>query len=309
MSFQYPLRNFSMGASLSSTPEKIPDDFLTSTTPQNTVTCVYRAYVAGYWRNLTVFWCKNHSNHTLNLIITNLEGEVCYNCRVDLKPWFFWSKKGIKSFELGGCQVDLHWDFRSAKFAGSPEPASDYYVAVVSDEEIVLLLGDYKKKACKRANAGPPLVEAILYLKKEHVYHKKTFSARAKFDEKKHEHDIIVESSTRGPRDPEMWISIDGIIMIHVRNLQWKFRGNQTVMLSRQPVQVSWDVHDWLFTAPGTGHGLFMFKPGVSESEDDKDSGSYGARSDTSDGSMYFSTGSVSATPEFCLFLYAWKIQ
>ncbi|KAJ6677908.1 hypothetical protein OIU85_008483 [Salix viminalis] len=150
MSFQYPLRNFSMGASLSSTPEKIPDDFLTSTTPQNTVTCVYRAYVAGYWRNLTVFWCKNHSNHTLNLIITNLEGN----------------------------QFKCH---------------------------------------------GMSMIGCLL--------------------------------------------------------------------------------------PPGTGHGLFMFKPGVSESEDDKDSGSYGAQSDTSDGSMYFSTGSVSATPEFCLFLYAWKIE
>jgi len=309
MSFQYPFRNFSVGASLSSVPEKIPSDPLTSTTPQNTVTCAYQAYVAGYWRNLTVFWCKNHMNHTLNLIINNLEGEVCCNCKIDLKPWLFWSKKGSKSFELEGCQVDLHWDFRSAKFAGSPEPASDYYVAVVSDEEIVLSLGDYKKKAYKRANARPPLVEAILYLKKEHVFHKKTFSTRAKFDEKKHEHDIIVESSTGGPRDPEMWISMDGIIMIHVRNLQWKFRGNQTVMLSRQPVQVFWDVHDWLFTAPGTGHGLFIFKPGVSESEDDRDSSSYGAQSDTSDGSMYFSTRSVSATPEFCLFLYAWKIE
>jgi hypothetical protein len=54
---------------------------------------------------------------------------------------------------------------------------------------------------------------------------------------------------------------------------------------------------------------LFIFKPGVSESEDDRDSSSYGAQSDTSDGSMYFSTRSVSATPEFCLFLYAWKIE
>jgi hypothetical protein len=248
-------------------------------------------------------------NHTLNLIINNLEGEVCCNCKIDLKPWLFWSKKGSKSFELEGCQVDLHWDFRSAKFAGSPEPASDYYVAVVSDEEIVLSLGDYKKKAYKRANARPPLVEAILYLKKEHVFHKKTFSTRAKFDEKKHEHDIIVESSTGGPRDPEMWISMDGIIMIHVRNLQWKFRGNQTVMLSRQPVQVFWDVHDWLFSTPGTGHGLFIFKPGVPEPEDDKDGSSYGGLSDTSDGSMYFSTRSISATAEFCLFLYAWKIE
>ncbi|XP_011031123.1 PREDICTED: uncharacterized protein LOC105130358 [Populus euphratica] len=310
MSFQHPLRNSSLGASLSSAlPEKISDDPSTNKTPQSTVTCAYHAYVAGYWRTITVFWCKNLMNHTLNLIINNLEGEACYNCKIDLKPWLFWSKKGGKSFELEGCQVDIHWDFRSAKFSGSPEPASDYYVAIVSDEEVVLLLGDYKKKAYKRTKARPALVEAILYLKKENVFHRKTFSTRAKFDERKNEHDIIVESSAGGSRDPEMWISIDGIVVIHVMNLQWKFRGNQTVMLSRQPVQVFWDVHDWLFSTPGTGHGLFIFKPGVPEPEDDKDGSSYGGQSDTSDGSMYFSTRSLSATAEFCLFLYAWKIE
>ncbi|KAJ6682701.1 hypothetical protein OIU74_020858 [Salix koriyanagi] len=270
MSFQHPLRNSSVGVSLSSAPpEKIADDPWANKTPQSTVTCSYHAYVAGYWRAVTVFWCKNLMNHTLNLVINNLE----------------------------------------AKFSGSPEPASDYYVAIVSDEEVVLLLGDYKKKAYKRTKARPALVEAILYLKKENVFHRKTFSTRAKFDERKNEHDIIVESSTGGPRDPEMWISIDGIVVIHVMNLQWKFRGNQTVMLSRQPVQVFWDVHDWLFSTPGTGHGLFIFKPGFPEPEDDKDSSSYGGQSDTSDGSMYFSTRSVSASAEFCLFLYAWKIE
>ncbi|KAJ6397859.1 hypothetical protein OIU77_018801 [Salix suchowensis] len=279
MSFQHPLRNSSVGVSLpSAPPEKIADDPWANKTPQSTVTCSYHAYVAGYWRAVTVFWCKNLMNHTLNLIINNLEGEACYNCKIDLKPWLFWSKKGGKSFELEGCQVDINWDFRSAKFSGSPEPASDYYVAIVSDEEVVLLLGDYKKKAYKRTKARPALVEAILYLKKENVFHRKTFSTRAKFDERKNEHDIIVESSTGGPRDPEMWISIDGIVVIHVMNLQWKFRGNQTVMLSRQPVQ------------------------GFPEPEDDKDSSSYGGQSDTSDGSMYFSTRSVSASAEFCLF-------
>jgi len=189
-----------VGASFSSAPpEKISEDPSTNKTPQSTVTCAYHAYVAGYWRTITVFWCKNLMNHTLNLIINNLEGEVCYSCKIDLKPWLFWSKKGGKSFELEGCQVDIHWDFRSAKFSGSPEPASDYYVAIVSDEEVVLLLGDYKKKAYKRTKARPALVEAILYLKKENVFHRKTFSTRAKFDERKNEHDIIVESDKITP--------------------------------------------------------------------------------------------------------------
>ncbi|KDP22998.1 hypothetical protein JCGZ_01720 [Jatropha curcas] len=229
-------------------------------------------------------------------------------CKIDLKPWIFWTKKGCKSFELEGSQVDIHWDLRSARFCGSPEPCSDFYVALVSDGEVVLLLGDHKKKAYKRTKARPALSEAVLFYKKENVFAKKSFSTRAKFDQQKQEHDIVVESSTTGHKDPEMWISIDGLVVIHVKNLQWKFRGNQTVMVNTQPVQVFWDVHDWLFNNAATGHGLFIFKPGAPECDDDKDS-SPRAASDNSDSSKYFSAKSNASTPEFCLFLYAWKIE
>ncbi|XP_065873170.1 uncharacterized protein [Euphorbia lathyris] len=286
------------------------DDPLTTKTPQSTVTCIYQAHISGCWCNVTVLWCKNLMNHSLNLIFNNPEGgSIFYSCKIDLKPWLFWSKKGSKSFDLEGCQVDIHWDLRSARFSGSPEPCSDYYVALVSEGEVVLLLGDHKKKAYKRTRARPALIDPILFHKKENVFAKKSFATRARFDERKEEHDIIVESSTTGPKDPEMWISIDGLVVIHVKNLQWKFRGNQTVMVNKQPVQVLWDVHDWLFNTPGTGHGLFIFKPGAPDTDEDKDNSPRDANSDTSDGSNFFSTRSNAPTPEFCLFLYAWKIE
>ncbi|KAJ4831105.1 hypothetical protein Tsubulata_027025 [Turnera subulata] len=313
MSFQ-SLRALSMGTPPPSpstdASEKVTDDLAVNggKALQSTVTSVYHAHVAGYWRNVTVLWCKNLMNHSLTLTINSLEGETYHTVKVDLKPWLFWSKKGSKSFWLEGCQIDVFWDLRSAKFSGSPEPGSDYYVALVSDEEVVLLLGDYKKKAFKRTKARPALVDAIPLWKKENVFAKKSFSTRAKFDEKKSEHDIVVDSSTGGTKDPEMWISIDGIVVIHVKNLQWKFRGNQTVMANTQPVQVFWDVHDWLFCAPGAaGHGLFLFKPGAPEVEEDKEGST--TNSDTSDCSRYFSTKSTSSASDFCLILQAWKVE
>ncbi|KAM2012422.1 hypothetical protein ACFX1T_024291 [Malus domestica] len=216
---------------------------------------------------------------------------------------------GYKSFEVEGNQVEVYWDLRSAKFGGGPGPCSDFYVALVCDQEIVLLLGDMKKKAYKRTKSRPALVEALLYYKKENVFAKKSFATRVKFDKNRKEHDIVVESSTSGSKDPEMWISIDGIVLIHVKNLQWKFRGNQTLQVNMQPVQVFWDVHDWLFSSPGTGHGLFIFKPGLPESESDHDrDGNGGIDSDHS--SPYYSTQTSNSTSsDFCLFLHAYKIE
>ncbi|OWM73868.1 uncharacterized protein LOC116187650 [Punica granatum] len=289
--------------------EKITDDPVTVKTAQSTVTLAYQANIAGFWHNVTVVWCKNLMNHSLCITIDSLEGNFHYTCKVDLKPWHFWSKKGYKSFEVESNRVDVYWDLRSAKFSSSPEPCSDYYVALVSEEEVVLLLGDYKKKAYKRTKSRPALVDAILFYKKENVFGKKSFSTRARFDERTKEHEIIVEGTTSGPRDPEMWISVDGIVLIHVRNLHWKFRGNQTVMVNKLPVQVFWDVHDWLFKSPGTGHGLFIFKPGQADCESDRDGSSRGENSDNSTGSRYYPAQTGFPTAEFCLFLYAWKIE
>lgn len=309
MSLHHPVRAQSITLMTPPLAEKITEDPITNKTAQSTVTCIYQTNIAGFWRNVTVLWCKNMMNHSLSITIDSPEADLHSSCKIDLKPWHFWTKKGYKSFEFDGNLIDVFWDLRSAKFSGSPEPCTDYYVALVSEEEVVLLLGDYKKKAYKRTKSRPALVDSVLFYKKEHVFAKKCFSTRAKFDERKMEHEIVVESSTSSPREPEMWISIDGIVLIHVRNLQWKFRGNQTVLVNKQPVQVMWDVHDWLFCNPGSGHGLFIFKPGAPDytSESDRDGSSRGG-SDSSD-SKYYSTKSYSTAPEFCLLLYAWKIE
>ncbi|RDX60409.1 hypothetical protein CR513_61450, partial [Mucuna pruriens] len=245
---------------------------LPSKSAQSTVTYIYQANVARCWRNVSVLWCKNLMNHTLNLKVDSSKADFCYNCKIEVKPWYFWNKKGYKSFEVDGHQVEVYWDLRSARFVGgSPEPSSDYYVALVSDDEVALLLGDNNKKAFKRMKMKPNIVEALLLVKRENVFAKKSFATKAKFDEKRKENEIVVDSSTFGNKEPEMWISIDGIVLIHVKNLQWKFRGNQTVMVNKKPVQVFWDVHDWLFSVSGSGPGLFIFKPGSVETESEKE--------------------------------------
>uniref|UniRef100_A0A7N0TXT8 DUF868 family protein n=1 Tax=Kalanchoe fedtschenkoi TaxID=63787 RepID=A0A7N0TXT8_KALFE len=289
--------------------ENNTDDFPTYRTAQNSVSVLYQAHIAGAWRNVTVHWTKNLITHSMSITVDSYDGHQLHyqSCKIDLKPWHFWSKKGYKSFDVDDADVEVYWDLRSAKFSGSPEPSSDYYVAIVSDDEAVLLLGDSSKKAYKRTKARPALADAILCYKKEHVFSKKSFSTRSRFDERSQRHyDIVVESSTSWPRDPEMWISVDGIVLIHVKNLQWKFRGNQTISVGSQAVQVFWDVHDWLFKSPGTGNGLFIFKPAAEEEWEDAEVGS---GSDGS-GSRYHSTHSCAGrSSHFCLFLYAWKLE
>ncbi|KAI3937627.1 hypothetical protein MKW92_001360 [Papaver armeniacum] len=274
-----------------------------------TVTCVYETKLFEVTRRIMITWSKNLINVSLNIAVHNPGNENQCTCKIDFKPWPFWSKKGFKSFELDEKRVYVYWDLRSAKFTGSPEPSADYYVALVSEDEVVLLLGDIKKKAYKRTKSRPSLIDATLIYKKENIFGKKCFSTRAKFDQnRRKEHDIVVENSLTGPRDPEMWISIDGIVVIHVTNLQWKFRGNETVIVNKSPVQVYWDVHDWLFGNP-SGHGMFIFRPGTPE-YDSVNNGSSADGSSAGGTDTYVSADSRPATTlDFSLFLYAWKIE
>ncbi|GMI69171.1 hypothetical protein like AT2G04220 [Hibiscus trionum] len=311
MAFHFPLRAQSLGSSAyyAERVTEEPHPQANNKNPQTTVTLVYQTNIIGYCRNVKVLWCKNVMNHSLSIMVNSTQGSFQYSCKIDLKPWHFWSKKGYKSFEVEGDQLDVYWDLRSAKFTSGPEPVSDYYIVLVADEEVVLLLGDYKKKAYKRTKSKPASVEPLLIYKKENVFAKKSFATRARFDEKSREHDIVVESSITGMKDPEMWVSMDGVVLVHVKNLQWKFRGNQTVLVDKQPVQVMWDVHDWLFSSLGAGQGVFIFKPVIVEAESDKEGSGHRGGGDSDAGSKYYSTLGVDATSEFSLFLYAWKIE
>ncbi|KAK1311115.1 hypothetical protein QJS10_CPA08g01854 [Acorus calamus] len=226
---------------------------------QWSVVSIYRTLIAGSTRNVTVTWSKNLINHSFSMSIDNHHHQnnttttTFSMCKVDLKPWPFWTKKGLKSLDIDDDKrrVEVFWDLRSVKFSNGPEPVEDYYVAVVSDEEVVLLLGDKKKEAYKRTKSRPSLTDAVLVCKRENVTGKKCFiTARARFKERGREHKVVIENSisiSGGAREPEMWISVDGKVLVHVDNLNWKFRGNERVVVDDVPVEVLWDAHDWVF--------------------------------------------------------------
>jgi len=284
------------------------DPHTSTKTAQCTVTCMYQAHIGGHWRTVTALWTKNMMNHSLNICVDSIKPNHRQNCKIDLKPWQFWGKKSYKTFEVDGLQIDVYWDLRSAKFSGSPEPCSDFYVALICDEELVLLIGDMTKKVYKRTKSQPCLADTLLFFKKEHVFGKKSFTTRAKLDKRREDYEIVVESSIFGVKEPEMSISIDGIVLIHVKNLQWKFRGNETVLVNKQPIEVLWDVHAWLFLNPGSSHGSFIFKP--DQPKDKKNTSQdeikeNGNSSVSNDQSTYIS----SETSQCCFFLYAWKFE
>ncbi|KAK9281224.1 hypothetical protein L1049_004119 [Liquidambar formosana] len=275
----------------------------TSRTAQNLVTCVYQCKLRGHLCLITVTWTKNLMGQGLSVGIDDSTNQCL--CKVDIKPWLFSKRKGCKNLEVDSSGIDIYWDLSYAKFGTGPEPVEGFYLAVVFNQEVVLLLGDLKKEAYKKINSGPVPSNAIFIAKREHIFGKKFYGAKAQFCDKGQMHDLAIECDTFGLNDPCLVIRIDSKTVMQVKHLRWKFRGNHTILVDGLPVEVFWDVHNWLF-GNAMGNAVFMFQTCLSAEK----LWATQSISDASELTYSYSQrfrDSQSQGLAFSLILYAWK--
>ncbi|KAL5566235.1 hypothetical protein UlMin_029399 [Ulmus minor] len=270
---------------------------------QNLVTCIYQCRLRGRSCLITVTWSRNLMGQGLTVGIDDSSNQCL--CKVDIKPWLFSKRRGSKSLEAYSSKIDIYWDLSSAKFGSGPEPLEGYYVAVVVDRQMVLLLGDLRKEAFKKTSATPVPSDAVFVAKKEHIFGKKVFFTKAQFCNNGQSHDLVIECDTVGVNDPCLIIRIDGKNLMQVKRLRWKFRGNHTILVDGLAVEVFWDVHNWLF-GTSFGNAVFMFKTCLSAEK----LWNSQQLSDSSALSWSFSqrfSDSKGPGLGFSLILYAWK--
>ncbi|KAK7393527.1 hypothetical protein VNO78_22085 [Psophocarpus tetragonolobus] len=286
---------------------QVADSSSSSTTraAQNVVTCVYQCNLRGRSCLITVSWTKTLMGQGLTVGIDDL-GNHCL-CKVEIKPWVFSKRKGSKNLEVQSGKVDIFWDLSCAKFGSGPEPLEGFYLAVVFNKEMILLLGDLKKEACKKIDSDCALSHcgAVFIAKREHIFGKKFYGAKAQFGDKGQVHDVTIECDTGGLNDPSLVIRIDSKTVMQVKRLKWKFRGNHTILVDGVPVEVFWDVHSWLF-GNAMGNAVFMFQTCISpdklwEGQSLSDSSAL-----TWASSQQFRDSKLQGLG-FSLILYAWK--
>ncbi|KAF5744202.1 hypothetical protein HS088_TW08G00800 [Tripterygium wilfordii] len=229
----------------------------TTRTAQNLVTCVYQCKLRGHSCLITVTWTKNLVGQGLSISIDDLSNHCL--CKFDIKPWLFSKRKGCKNVDLDSGKIDIYWDFCNAKFGSGPEPVEGFYLAVTFNQELVLLLGDLKKEAYRKIDKTSVHSNAIFIAKREHISGKKFYGAKAQFTDRGQMHDVTIECDTVDLKDPCLVIRIDSKTVMQVKRLKWKFRGNHTILVDGLPVEVFWDVHNWLF-GNAMGNAVFMFQ-------------------------------------------------
>ncbi|KAJ7294327.1 hypothetical protein O6H91_10G109600 [Diphasiastrum complanatum] len=226
---------------------------------QNIAASIYQTKIAGHCRLVTITWSKNvMMGHCLQVNVDDPSFHI--TCKVEMRPWRFWMKQGWKSFATEGHKVEIHWDLSAAKYAIGPEPQEGYYVAMVCDKEVVLLLGDMSNEALKKSKAIPSNIEATLLSRREYLLGKKLFTTKAQIGDGGRMHELMIEFQTASDGEPRLCIRVDRKIAVQVKRLMWKFRGNQTILVDGVQVEVFWDVHNWLFSCTGEAHAIFMFQ-------------------------------------------------
>lgn len=162
----------------------------------------------------------------------------------------------------------MFWDLTRAKFGPGPDPRHGFYVAVIVDGEMTLLVGDSEKEAYSKTRAKKAERTQILVLRREHVFGNKVYMTKANFGGKTRE--ISIDCSVGD--DPRLSFSVDRKRVLQIKRLKWKFRGNEKIEVDGVPIQVSWDVYNWLFDDVMEGHAVFMFRferPGFDEESEE----------------------------------------
>ncbi|XP_010243783.1 PREDICTED: uncharacterized protein LOC104587757 [Nelumbo nucifera] len=227
---------------------------------QNAVTCCYRIKLSTQKLLLiTVTWCKNLMDQGL---IINCGDDPSSALKVNTNSRLFRKKKGNRTLEFDNSKIEVFWDLSTAKYESGPEPVDGFYVVVVVDTELGLVLGDMAEEVIsKKLKSGiPPAAQFSLVSRTEHFSGNPLYSTKAQFCDSGTSHDILIRcSGEEGLKHPVLSVCIDKKKVIRVKRLQWNFRGNQTIFVDGLLVDLMWDVYDWFFN-PDSGYAVFMFR-------------------------------------------------
>ncbi|XP_030494438.2 uncharacterized protein LOC115710230 [Cannabis sativa] len=241
----------------------------------NQVTCIYKA---------------NLSNQTQVLITLTWFSNLAPGIRVtqELKHSEFkrlWKKKGTETFRSSGFKIEVFWDICEAKYGIGPEPVNGFYVVVLVEKEMVLILGD-KQANIDEIDRVSKRKSLLVSRSEKFSGHYCVYSTKAQFSDNGMIHEIVVkcgkEKDGRNDHDdhsceeeeeevkrkgskgskvfsPVLSVCIDRKTIFQERKLRWNFRGNHAIFLDGLVVDLMWDVHDWFFNTT-SGCAVFMFR-------------------------------------------------
>ncbi|KAE8660365.1 Phosphoglycerate/bisphosphoglycerate mutase family protein isoform 1 [Hibiscus syriacus] len=229
---------------------------------KSAVTGVYQVILSnGKYLLIRVTWSKNQTGEGLAINFGDDDPLTCFNIKTNSR--IFGKKKGNRVTESGHSKIEVFWDLSTAEYHTGPEPVDRFYVVVVVDSEISLVLGRVGEKNIvkKLKTSTTKVAKSSLVSRQEHCSGNTHYSTKARFCDTGIVHDVSIRCSVehQGLKHPVLSVCVDDKNVIRVKRLQWNFRGNQTFFVDGLLVDLMWDVHDWFFK-PVSSSAVFMFR-------------------------------------------------
>ncbi|KAJ6897062.1 hypothetical protein NC651_023063 [Populus alba x Populus x berolinensis] len=188
---------------------------------QNAVSCFYKIILSTQKQLLaTVSWSKNHTNQGLSIKFGN---DPSTSFKLGTHTRFFRKLKGNKLIESDTSKIEVFWDLSSAKYELGPEPVEWFYVLVMVDSEIGLVLGDIGEETLikKFKTSSTSVAKVSLISRQEHCSGNTIYATKAQFCETGIQHDIVIKCSgeTDGLKHPVLSVYIDKKTVI--RDKKW----------------------------------------------------------------------------------------
>lgn len=247
---------------------------------QNAITCLYNITLS-YQKQLlvTVNWCKSQTAQGLTINFgdqdhplpsSSSSSSSSPSFKLNMNSRLFRKKKGSRFLESDVAKIEIFWDLSNAKYDTGPEPVDGFYVLVMIDSEIGLILGNNNiaeeaalTKRFMNKTSIMKVAKASLISRTEHCSgNNPLYSTRAQFCDTGIAHEILIRCSgeQEGLKHPVLSVCIDKKTVIRVKRLQWNFRGNQSIFVDGLLVDLLWDVHGWFFNPASSGYAVFMFR-------------------------------------------------
>ncbi|KAE9593152.1 hypothetical protein Lalb_Chr19g0136741 [Lupinus albus] len=210
---------------------------------QNSVSNVYKLVLFNLKQLLiTVTWCKSHSNQGFSISFGDNNHDPSASApatapfKLNTNSRFFRKKKGSKLLELSDeSKVEVFWDLSNAKYEAGPEPVEGFYVVVMVDSEIGLVIGDniaeeaFFKKL--KTSTNNHVAKVSLLSRREHCSGNTLYTTKAQFCDTGTFHDVMLRCSVENEgglmnssSSPVLSVCIDMKTVIRVKRLQWNFR-------------------------------------------------------------------------------------
>uniref|UniRef100_A0A7N0RHJ1 DUF868 family protein n=1 Tax=Kalanchoe fedtschenkoi TaxID=63787 RepID=A0A7N0RHJ1_KALFE len=235
---------------------------------QDSVSCVYKSELVSSSSSreellITLTWTRDLVRRGFDLELLDARSKRGSGCAYRLRK-----VKGYSSFDFDGSRIEVWWNLSAAEYDNGCEPGGQFYLMMAVDSELCLKLGNNfsADERVKKMETSPGLSKTVCFSRRERFSGSTFYSTKAKFCDSGKEHDIrikcVKETDESGAERPLLLVLVDGRKMVRVANLEWNFRGNQTIFFEGLVVDVMWDVQEWFFNSGRDAVFLFRTRSG-----------------------------------------------